>query len=159
MVASKLQIHIFQLPDKISTKFQRLNLRFRGPAFHWDSWEYYATKLKVKKPRWRFLSFKCMLGLHNDLYLATLSPPGKSKWRPQSRDRVFFPCWHISASIADSNIIVTATSIIEVQQLNGSIVHYIRHKGSPELQNGGLQTGNTYISACWWDKNAIILTQ
>ena len=40
-----------------------------------------------------------------------------------------FPFWHIPVSIADSNTIVTATSILGVQQLNGTIVHYIRHKG------------------------------
>ena len=49
MVASKLQIHISLLPNKISTKFQRLHLYFRGPAFHWNSWKYYATKPEVKK--------------------------------------------------------------------------------------------------------------
>ena len=70
-----------------------------------------------------------------------------------------FPFWYISASIADSNTIVTATSILGVQQLNGTIVHYVRHKGSPEIQNGGLQTGSTFISACGRDKNATILTQ
>ena len=70
-----------------------------------------------------------------------------------------FPFWHISASIADSNTILTATSILEVQQLNGSIVHYIRHKGRTEIQNDGLQTESTSISACGRDKNAMMLTQ
>ena len=36
--------------------------------------------------------------------------------------------------------------IFGVEQLNGTIVHYTRHKGSPEIQDGGLQTGRTYIS-------------
>ena len=49
MAASKLLIHRSPLPDKISTKFQRLYLYFRGPAFHWDSWKYYATKPEVEK--------------------------------------------------------------------------------------------------------------
>ena len=31
--------------------------------------------------------------------------------------------------------------ILGVEQLNGTIVHYTRHKGSPEIQDGGLQTG------------------
>ena len=35
------------------------------------------------------------------------------------------------------------TPIFGVEQLNGTIVHYIRHKGSPEIQDGGLQTGST----------------
>ena len=43
-----------------------------------------------KNARWRSLSFKCILGLQNDLYLATLPPPGKSKWRPRSMDCVRF---------------------------------------------------------------------
>ena len=90
---------------------------------------------KRKNPRWRSLSSKCMLGLQNDLYLATLPPPGKSKWRPQSRDCVCFSILttyklHISASIADSNTIVTATSILGFQQINGTIIHCTRYKES-----------------------------
>ena len=59
---------------------------------------------------WLFLN---MVWLQNDLYLATLPPPGKSKWRPQSRDFVCFSILttyklHISAPIADSNTTVTA---------------------------------------------------
>jgi len=49
MAAAKLEIHVSPLPDKISTKFQRLYLCFRGPAFHWDLREYYATKPEVDK--------------------------------------------------------------------------------------------------------------
>ena len=37
MAASKLQMHVSLLPDKISAKFQRLCLCFRSLAFHWDS--------------------------------------------------------------------------------------------------------------------------
>ena len=32
-------------------------------------------------------------------------------------------------------------------QLNSTIVHFTRHKGSPKFQDDGLQTGSTYISA------------
>ena len=115
---------------------------------------------KRKNPRWRSLSCKCMLGLQNDVYLSTLPPPGKSKWRPQSLECVCLSILttyklHMSASIADSNTIVTATSIVEVQQLDGTIIHYTRHKGSSEIQDDGLQTGSTYISACGRDKHAI----
>ena len=49
MAASKLQMHVSPLPDKISTKFQRLFLCFRGLAFHWDIWEDYETKPEVEK--------------------------------------------------------------------------------------------------------------
>ena len=49
MAASKLQMHVNSLPDKILSKFQRLYLCFLGPAFHWDSWEYYATVPEVGK--------------------------------------------------------------------------------------------------------------
>jgi len=35
--ASKLKMHVSPLPDKISAKFQRLYLCFRGPASHWDT--------------------------------------------------------------------------------------------------------------------------
>ena len=45
--------------------------------------------------------------------------------------------------------------IFRVEQLNSTIVHFTRHKGSPEIQDGGLQTGSTYISACRRDRNAI----
>ena len=31
--------------------------------------------------------------------------------------------------------------IFGVEQLNNTIVHYTRHKGSPEIQDAGLQTG------------------
>ena len=98
---------------------------------------------------WLFLN---MVWLQNDSYLATLPSPGKSKWRPQSRDFVCFSILttyklHISAPIADSNAIVTATPIFGVQQLNDTIVYCTWHEGSPEIQDGGLQTRSTYISA------------
>ena len=51
MVASKLQMHVSSLPDKISTKFRRLCLCFRGLAFHWDSSHDYATKPEVVKSK------------------------------------------------------------------------------------------------------------
>ena len=56
----------------------------------------------------------------------------------------------ISGSITDRNKIPTVTPIFWVEQLNGTIVHYIRHKGSPEIQDG---LGSTYISACRRDRN------
>jgi hypothetical protein len=52
----------------------------------------------------------------------------------------------ISRSITDRNKIPTVTPIFWVEQLNGTIVHYIRHKGSPEIQDGGLLTGSILIS-------------
>ena len=58
IAASKLQIHFSPLPDKISTKFQRLHLCLRGPAFHWDSWEYYATKQEVEKSKMAASNFQ-----------------------------------------------------------------------------------------------------
>jgi len=48
MTASKLEMHVSPLPDKISTKFQRLNLCFRLTAFRWYPREYYATKPEVE---------------------------------------------------------------------------------------------------------------
>jgi len=60
MAASKLQMHVSPFPDNLSTKFQRLYLCCRRPTFHWDPWEYYATKLDWKNPRWWPLNFKCI---------------------------------------------------------------------------------------------------
>jgi len=68
---------------------------------------------------------------------------------------------HISVSIADyadSNTFVMAFLIFGVQQRHGTIVHCTRYKGNPDIQYGGLQTGNTYISACRRDRNAISRT-
>ena len=96
-------------------------------------WTPYLNRMELTGTLpWLFLN---MLWLQNDLYLATLPPPGKSKWRPQSRDFVCFSILtthklHISAPIADSNsTIVTATPIFGVQQLNDTVVHCIWHKG------------------------------
>ena len=61
----------------------------------------------------------------------------------------------ISGSITDRNKIPTVTPIFGVEQLIGTIVHYTRHKGSPEIQDGGLLNESTYISACRQDRNAI----
>ena len=47
MATSQLQMRVFALSDKISTEFQRLYLRFRGPEFHWNLWEWCATKPEV----------------------------------------------------------------------------------------------------------------
>jgi len=49
MAASKLEMHVSPLPDKISTKFQKLFLCFRGPAFRWYPREYYVTKSEVEQ--------------------------------------------------------------------------------------------------------------
>jgi len=48
------------------------------------------------------------------------------------------------------------TPICGVQQLNGTMVHCSRHKGSPYIQDGGLQTASTYISTCRPDRNVIV---
>ena len=36
--------------------------------------------------------------------------------------------------------------IFGVEQPNSTIIHYTRHKGSPEIQDGGLLTGSILIS-------------
>src|SRR5664279_961535 len=53
MAASKPDILISQLLDKIETKFQRLTLHFRDPATQWGWLKYCATKPEVKNPIWR----------------------------------------------------------------------------------------------------------
>src|SRR5664279_4511844 len=53
ITASKPDILISQLLDKIETKFQMLTLHFRGPATQWDWLEYYATKPEVENSIWR----------------------------------------------------------------------------------------------------------
>ena len=45
--------------------------------------------------------------------------------------------------------------IFGAEQPNSTIIHYTGHKGSPEIQDGGLLNGSTYISACRQDRNAI----
>jgi len=49
MVACYLEMHVSLLQVEISTKFQRLYLCLRGPAFFWDPREYNATKPEVEK--------------------------------------------------------------------------------------------------------------
>jgi len=77
---------------------------------------------------------------------------GATKWQPQFRDYVCFSILttyklQISASIADSKTIVTAPPIFESSNsmVLSSIVPDI---GSPDIQDSGLQTVRTYISAC-----------
>ena len=53
MAASKPEVLISQLVDKIQTKSQRLNLHFRGPTVQWDWRQYCTTKPEVENPRWR----------------------------------------------------------------------------------------------------------
>jgi len=36
MATSEMELVICQLLDEIETKFRRLNLHFRGPAFEWE---------------------------------------------------------------------------------------------------------------------------
>jgi len=47
------------------------------------------------------------------------------------------------------------STLLRVQQFNGTMSHCTGRKGSPEIQNGSLQTGSTYISACRQDRNAM----
>jgi len=61
MAASKLEMHVSPLPDKISTKFQRLYLCFRGPASPWDTRAYYSTKTEVDKSK---MMVACYLEMH-----------------------------------------------------------------------------------------------
>ena len=96
----------------------------------------------------RFRDFINMFGLKNDLYLVTLPPPGKSKWRPQSRDCVWFSKLttyklHISASIADNpsnTIIVTATSLPFSESSNSMVLWTIE----PDIK--GVQKFKTVAS-------------
>jgi len=60
MAASILEMHVSPLPDKISAKFQRLYLCFRGPASHWDTRAYYSTKTVVEKSK----MVACYLEMH-----------------------------------------------------------------------------------------------
>ena len=53
MAASEPEIPTSQLPSGIETKFQRLNLHFRGPAFEWDWCKYCPTKPDVVNPIWQ----------------------------------------------------------------------------------------------------------
>ena len=105
---------------------------------------------------WLFLN---MVWLQNDLYLATLPPPGKSKWRPQSRDFVCFSILttyklHISAPIADSNTILTATPYFRspaTQQYYSSLyLTWGESRNSRWLPTNW----STYISACRRDRKA-----
>ena len=64
-------MHVSPLPDKISTKFQRLCLCFWGLASHWDSWDNYVAEPEVKTSKieaqfdqsfpftWRQTTFWC----------------------------------------------------------------------------------------------------
>jgi len=58
MAAIELEVLIYQLVDKIETRFQRLNLSFRGPAIQWNYGEEFSIKLEVKSPRWRPTNWK-----------------------------------------------------------------------------------------------------
>ena len=65
MAASKLRMHVSLLPDKLSTKFQRLYLCLRGLASQWDSRDYNATIPELENPRWQPINIECMyLRLH-----------------------------------------------------------------------------------------------
>jgi len=48
-----------------------------------------------------------------------------------------------------------AAPIFVLQQLIGTIVHSTQCNGSPEIQDGDIQTRSTNISACRQDRNAI----
>jgi len=48
MATYEMVLVICQLLDEIETKFRRLDLHFRGPAFEWDKFKYCPTKPEVK---------------------------------------------------------------------------------------------------------------
>jgi len=48
MATSKMELVICQPLDEIETKFRRLDLHFRGPAFEWDKSKYCPTKPEVE---------------------------------------------------------------------------------------------------------------
>ena len=51
MATSQLLLRVSALSEKISTEFQRLYLRFWGPAFHWNLWEWCATKPEAESTK------------------------------------------------------------------------------------------------------------
>jgi hypothetical protein len=53
MATSEMELVISQLLDEIETKFRRLDLHFRGPAFEWHEFKYCPTKPEVENPIWR----------------------------------------------------------------------------------------------------------
>jgi len=53
MATSKMELVICQLLDDIETKFRRLDLHFRGPAFEWDKSKNCLTKPEVENSIWR----------------------------------------------------------------------------------------------------------
>jgi len=51
MATSEMELVICQLLDKIETKFRRLDLHFRGPAFERDKFKHSPTKPGVEYPK------------------------------------------------------------------------------------------------------------
>jgi len=70
MAASKLEMHVSSLTEKISTHFKQLNLRYRGPAFHWDPRDCHTSKLEVEKSKSE------ITGKSHNLVWANRSPAG-----------------------------------------------------------------------------------
>jgi len=52
MATSEMELVICQLLDETETKFQWLDLHFRGPAFEKDKFKYCPTKPEVENPLW-----------------------------------------------------------------------------------------------------------
>jgi len=53
MAASKTEVPITTLVDKMVTKVQRLSIRFRGPATQWDYQKCCTTKSELRNSIWR----------------------------------------------------------------------------------------------------------
>jgi len=50
MATSEMELVICQLLYEIETKFRRLDLHLRGPAFEWDKFKNCPTKPEVENP-------------------------------------------------------------------------------------------------------------
>jgi len=89
MAASKLEMYVSSLQDKIWTKLQRLHLCFRGSASHWNPRENYATKPEVDKTNMAASKLEMHVSPLPDetstkfqrLYLCLREPA--SHWNPQ----------------------------------------------------------------------------
>jgi hypothetical protein len=125
MAAAKPEVLISRLADQIAARFQRLRPCFRGQAIQVNYCGYCATEPEVENQRWRLLAASKLEVLISQL-------PDRIATQSQRLPQVF-----------------------EVQQSNCDIPYIVRCNRKSVIEDGGRQTGSTYISGSRQDSNAI----
>ena len=166
MAGSQTEILISQLVHNVATKFQRLYPCFQGLEIQWNYFWYCVMQAEVRNPRWRLTNtgnihisacilrsckiltakpyahgpgVQCSYALYCVMQAEIINP----RWRLTNRKYLYISLY--TSLLHNYN---DYSHVFQVHDVNEAIIYIVWYNLKLEIQDGGQQTGNTYISAC-----------